>query len=111
MRNPFELPEDVALVDVWREVVVDAEKSIELLQQGYNLGGVSADKQIDKYRAMVLEALQEIEKSMKTEMKASLESDAMKKAEMDGKVSFCKNEIYILPTNIETMFHQNVWFT
>ena len=29
MGNVFEVSEDVALVNVWREVVVDVEKSIE----------------------------------------------------------------------------------
>ena len=44
IRNAFELPERVVLVDVWREVVVDAEKSIEFLQQGYNPYRVNVDK-------------------------------------------------------------------
>ena len=61
MRNPFELPEDVALVDVWREVVVDAEKSIELLHQGHVSCGVSRGERIDRYRDKIAVALQEIE--------------------------------------------------
>ena len=103
MRNPFELPEDVALVDMWREVVVDAEKSIELLQQGYNPCGVNVGKRIVKYRAMVLEALQKIE----TEMKANLEGDAMKKFETDGGVHNDKSDGVEIDTEMETAAVKN----
>ena len=93
MRNAFELPEGVVLVDMWREVVVDSEKSIELLQQGYNICGVNVGKQIAKYRTMASAALQKITKkmrassegdAMKTRMKANLEGDATEKIKIQA---------------------------
>ena len=56
MRNEFELPVSVELVDEWREVVVDAKKSMKLLQEGYesivyNPSGANVREQIAGYRA------------------------------------------------------------